>query len=46
MFESPGIVTRLDDLAVMRDPVEKRGGHLLVTEDLRPLCERKIGGDQ
>lgn len=26
MFESPGFVARLDDLAVMSDAIEKRGG--------------------
>ena len=31
MRDPPTLVPRLDDVAVMGDPVEQRGGHLLVT---------------
>jgi hypothetical protein len=31
-FESPAIVTGLDDVTVMGQPVEQRGGHLGVAE--------------
>ena len=45
LFHSPGVVSGLDNLAVMRQPVQHGGGHLLVPEDLRPLTEGKVGGD-
>jgi len=45
VLHSPGIVSRFDDLAVMGDAVEQGGGHLLVAEDLGPLPEGEIGGD-
>ena len=45
VFEAPGLVSGLDDLAVMGEPVEQRGRHLGVAEDGRPFAERQIGGD-
>ena len=45
MRDSPTLVSCLDDVAVMGDPVQQRGSHLLVTEDLRPLAKGKVGGD-
>ena len=45
MRDPPTLVSCLDDVAMMSDPVEERGSHLLVTEDLRPLAKGKIGGD-
>jgi hypothetical protein len=34
MFEPPCVIAGLDDLAVMRHPVQKRRGHLGVAKDL------------
>jgi hypothetical protein len=45
MLEAPGFVAGLGDVAVMGNAIQKRGGHLLIVEDLRPLGEREIGGD-
>jgi len=45
VFEAPAFVAGLDDLAVMGQPVEKRGGHLSVAKDARPFAEGEIGGD-
>ena len=45
MFEAPGLVAGLDDVAVMGDAIEQCGGHLRVVEHLRPLGEREVGGD-
>jgi hypothetical protein len=33
-------------VAVMREPVEERGGHLGVAEHPRPLAEGEIGSDR
>jgi len=43
-FEPPAIVAGLDDVAVMGQPVEQRGGHLGVAEHARPFAEGEIGG--
>ncbi len=45
VLEAPGVVAGLDDLAVVGEPVEQRGGHLGVAEDGRPFAEGEIGGD-
>lgn len=44
-FESPAVVAGLDDVAVMGQPVEQRGGHLGVAEHTGPFAEGEIGGD-
>ena len=44
-FKSPAVVAGLDDVAVVDQPVEQRGGHLGVAEHARPFAEGKIGGD-
>ena len=41
-----GLVSRLNDVAVVRQSVEERRGHLGVTKHARPLCKRQIRGDQ
>src|SRR5208282_3967745 len=46
VFEAPAGVAGLDDVAVMGQAVEHGGGHLGVTEHLRPIGEGEIGGDQ
>lgn len=46
VFEPPAFVTGLDDIAVVSEAVEHGGGHLGVSEHLRPIGEGEIGGDQ
>ena len=45
VLEAPAFVAGLDDLAMVCEPVEERGGHLRVAEDARPLAERQVGRD-
>ena len=45
VFEAPALVAGLDDVAVVGEPVEERGGHLGVAEDAGPFSEGEIGGD-
>ena len=45
ILEAPGVVSGLDDLAVLRQTIEERGGHLGVAEDGRPFAEGQVGGD-
>ena len=45
ILEAPGVVSGLDDLAVVRQTIEERGGHLGVAEDGRPFAEGQVGGD-
>ena len=44
-FESPAVVSGLDDVAVVSEAVEQCGGHLGVAEHARPFAEGEIGGD-
>ena len=44
-LESPAIVAGLDNVAVMGQSVEQRGGHFGVAEHARPFAEGEIGGD-
>ena len=44
-FEPPAVVAGLDDVAVMGQPVEQRGGHLGVAEHAGPFAEGEIDGD-
>ena len=46
VLEAPAGVAGLDDIAVVGEPVEHGGGHLGITEDLGPIGEGEIGGDQ
>ena len=45
VLEAPALVAGLDDVAVVSETIEKRGGHLRVAEDARPFAEGEIGGD-
>ena len=45
VLEAPAVVAGLDDVAVMGEAVEQRGGHLGVAEDARPFAEGQVGGD-
>ena len=40
-----GSVAGLDDVAVVGQAIEQRGGHLGVAEDARPFAEGEVGGD-
>jgi hypothetical protein len=44
-FESPTVVSGLDDVAVVGQAIEQRRRHLGITEDARPFAEGEIGGD-
>jgi hypothetical protein len=46
VLKAPAGVAGLDDVAVMGQAVEHGGGHLGVAEDLRPVGEGQVGGDQ
>ena len=45
VLEAPALVAGLDDLAVVGQAVEQRGGHLGVAEDGWPFAEGEVGGD-
>ncbi len=45
VLEAPAFVAGLDDVAVVGQAIEQRGGHLGVTEDAWPFAEVEIGGD-
>ena len=45
VLEAPGFVAGLDDLAMVGEPIEQRGGHLGVAEYGGPFAERQVGGD-
>jgi antitoxin ParD1/3/4 len=45
VLEAPAFVAGLDDLAVVGQAIEKRGGHLGVAEHARPFPEGEVGGD-
>ncbi len=44
-LEAPAFVAGLDDVAVMGEAVEQRGGHFRIAEHARPFAEGEIGGD-
>jgi hypothetical protein len=46
VLEAPAVVAGLDDVAVVRQPIEHSGCHLGVAEHLWPIGEGEIGGDQ
>ena len=43
--EAVGLVARLDDVAVVREPIQERGGHLRIAEHAGPFAEHEVGGD-
>ena len=45
VLEAPALVAGLDDLAMVGQAVEQRGGHLGVAEDGGPFAESEVGGD-
>ena len=44
-FESPAVIARFDDVAVVGQAIEQRGRHLGVAEDAGPFTECEVGGD-
>src|SRR6202030_2106529 len=44
-LEAPAVVSGLDDIAVVGQSIEQRGGHFGVTEDARPFTEGEGCGD-
>ena len=45
LFEAPGVISGFENVAVVSDAVEERGGHLWVAEDRDPFGEAEIGCD-
>src|SRR3546814_18200033 len=43
--EAEAVVSGLQDVAVVGEPIEECGGHLRVTEHAGPLTEAEVGGD-
>jgi hypothetical protein len=43
--EAEAVVSGLQDVAVVGEPVEESGGHLGISEDGSPFTEAEIGGD-
>ena len=44
-LESPAVVSGLDDIAVVGQPIEQCGRHLGVPEHTGPFTEGEVGGD-
>ena len=45
VLEAEAVVSGLEDVAAMGQPIEERGGHLGVTEHCGPLAEAEVRGD-
>ena len=45
VLEAPALVAGLDNVAVVREPVQQRRRHLCVDEDARPFAEGQVGRD-
>jgi hypothetical protein len=44
-LETPAVVSGLDDVAVVGQPIEQCSGHFGVPEDARPFTEGEVCGD-
>ena len=44
-FEAPTVVAGLNDIAMVGQAVEQRGGHLGIAEHAGPFAEGEVGGD-
>ena len=42
-LEAPTVVSGLDDVAMVGEPIEQCGGHLGVAEDAMPFAEGQVG---
>lgn len=40
------LAVHLENVATVREPVQQRPGHALSLEDLAPIAERQVTGDQ
>ena len=45
-FEAPAVVAALNDIAIVGQAVEQRGGHLGIAEHAGPFAEDEVGGDR
>jgi hypothetical protein len=45
VLEAPALIACFDDIAMVCEPIEHGGGHLGVAEDLRPIGESEVRGD-
>ena len=45
VLEAPALVAGLDDVAVVREPVQQRCRQLCIDEDARPFAEGQVGRD-
>jgi hypothetical protein len=45
VLEAPALVAGLDDVAVVREPVQQRRRHLGIDEHARPFAEGQVGRD-
>ena len=45
-LEPIALAVHLEDVDVVREPVEERAGEPFGAEDARPLIERQVAGDQ
>ena len=45
-LEAVAVAVHLQDVDVVGEPVQQRAGEALRTEDLGPLIEGQVGGDQ
>ena len=45
VLEAPALVAGLDDIAVVGEAIEERGGHFGVAKHTRPFAEGEVGGD-
>src|SRR3954470_20785094 len=46
LAEAIALAIHLENVAVVAEPVEERGGHPLALEDLTPLAERQVARHQ
>jgi hypothetical protein len=44
-LEPPAVIAGFDDVAMVGQAIEQRGGHFGVPEDARPFPECEVGGD-
>ena len=44
-FEAPAVIAGLDDIAMVGQAIEQRGGHLGIAEHAGPFAEGEVGGD-
>jgi len=45
VLEAEAVVSGFEDMAVMGQAIEQRGGHLGIAEDAGPFAEAEVGGD-